>query len=66
MDYKQDELIERQKIMQIELPHNNSVLLTHHNSSNKYIHPFKKKSRPAIVIDASPLMYVLTKYTNVS
>jgi len=49
MDNKLDELVGRNEIMQIESPYNMPVLLTHHNSSNKYIDPSKKKYR--LVVD---------------
>ncbi len=47
MDNTLDELIGRNEIMQIDSPYNMPVLLTYHNSSNKYIDPSKKKYRPS-------------------
>ncbi len=49
MDNKLDELVGRNEIMQIESPYNMPVLLTYHNSSNKYIDPSKKTYR--LVVD---------------
>jgi hypothetical protein len=49
MDNKLAELVGRNKIMQIESPYNMPVLLTHHNSPNKYIDSSKKKYR--LVVD---------------
>jgi hypothetical protein len=49
MDNKLDELVGRNEIMQIDSPYIMPVLLTHHNSSNKYIDPSKKKYR--LVVD---------------
>ena len=53
MDSKLDEMIARDEIRPIESPYNMPIILTHHNSANKYLDSKDKKVR--MVVDLRPI-----------